>query len=325
MTVGAHVVTLHPFGGGAPVDLSCLVDQVGINHGRDDGDQPARWPPRPLSPVPGPQRRVRGSGRGSRSQATVVVTTTVGGTTGDARFTGVITDIDLEVKRTLAPTLQRPASGRSSAWTWLRPTARRVVGDVPAQEPDGARVSRIMAAADVILNPATSDPGTAQVLARDVDAWAALGLSQDAATSASGIVWQTRDGEIRYADASHRRGTPSSLTLDACDVLITPRWKRTVEGMINAASIGSAVAPDVESNPATSPRTTLSDRRLRRIRVHAVVPARRPGRRPSPRELMAYTSVQRLPGVDHDRAARRRRRPGRRPHPSAPRPRRCTP
>ena len=35
--IGEHTVTLTPTSG-APVDLSCLVDQVAIHYGRDDSD-----------------------------------------------------------------------------------------------------------------------------------------------------------------------------------------------------------------------------------------------------------------------------------------------
>ena len=53
---------------------------------------------------------------------------------------------------------------------------------------------------------------------------------EEVAGDAGGIVWATRAGDVRYADANHRRGTVAALTLDACDVLVTPIWSRTTDG-----------------------------------------------------------------------------------------------
>jgi hypothetical protein len=107
----------------------------------------------------------------------------------------------------------------------------------------------VFALAGVVLDPLTSDPGTVQILPRDIDAQAALGVAQEAATSAGGIVWQTRDGLVRYADAEHRRRTAATLGLDACDVLITPQWRRDTGGLVNAVSIGYGVAPEGGEQP----------------------------------------------------------------------------
>ena len=127
----------------------------------------------------------------------------------------------------------------------LADLGRRVVGDTPwPLQLDGARVAAVMAAAGITLNPATSDPGTVQVLPRDVDSQPALGVAQATATDAGGIVWATRDGEVRYADANHRRNAVPVLTLDSCDVLVTPQWTRTTEGLVNKVSIGYGVAPE---------------------------------------------------------------------------------
>jgi hypothetical protein len=106
-----------------------------------------------------------------------------------------------------------------------------------------------MALAGVTLDPLTSDPGTVQILARDIDSRAALEIAQETATSAGGMVWHTRSGEVRYADADHRRGATSSLDLDSCDVLVAPQWRRTIEGLINRVSIGYGVIPEGGEQP----------------------------------------------------------------------------
>lgn len=227
-------------------DLSCFVDEISIHHGRDDTDtQPDAsaatldlstdtsvedWPP---------SLEIGGF---------ITVTTTIG-QSAITRFKGRVTDIsvgwdDAFESTPHASIMQIIATGP------LADLGRRVVGDAPwGQELDGARVSRIMAAAGVTLNPATSDPGTVQILARDVDAQPALDLAQAVAVDAGGLVWEMRTGEIRYADADHRRGTTAALEMDACDVLVTPTWRRTTEGLVNDVSIGYGPTPDGGEQP----------------------------------------------------------------------------
>ena len=54
MTIGVHSVSVTPFGGGDPVDISCLVDQVAIRHGRSDTDS---QPDASKACTPGSQHR----------------------------------------------------------------------------------------------------------------------------------------------------------------------------------------------------------------------------------------------------------------------------
>lgn len=230
-------------------DISCLVDEVSINHGRDDsGSQPdASSATLTLSPdqtgaLPLPAAVEIG--------ATIRVTTTLAGTTYD-RFVGRLTDISLGWDDAGEGTPDE-GIGQLVATGVLADLGRRVIGDVPwPQELDGARVSRIMAAAGIALDPLYSDPGTVQILARDVDAQPALELAQGVAADAGGILWQTRSGVVRYADAEHRRGTTTSLALDACDTLVTPTWQRTTEGLINDVSIGYGAVPEGGEQPRT--------------------------------------------------------------------------
>src|SRR4029077_18544743 len=141
------------------------------------------------------------------------------------RFTGHVTDISQGSEEAGEYTPDR-AGAHVSATGPLADYGRRVVGATPwPQQLDGERVAAVFAAAGLALNPATSDPGTVQILARDVDSQPALEVAQATAVSAGGIVWSTPAGEVRYADANHRRGTTAALTLDACDVLVTPTWR----------------------------------------------------------------------------------------------------
>jgi hypothetical protein len=132
----------------------------------------------------------------------------------------------------------------------LSELGRRVVGDVPwPQELDGARVARILDNAGVTLDPTWSDPGTVQILPRDVDAQPALGLAQEAAASARGVLWETRSGEVRYADAEHRFGIDPGMSLDSCDVFVSPTWRRSTEGLVNRVSIGYGAVPEGGEQP----------------------------------------------------------------------------
>lgn len=236
---GLHTITV------AGIDISCLVDTISIAHGRDDSaSQPeasaatVELTATPLDPLP-PEVEVG---------AALRVTTSTGAVTS-TRFVGRITDLSLGWDEAGEDT---PDAGVGQIVA-VGPTAdlgRRVVGEVPwPQELDGARVARVMAAAGVTLDPLYSDPGTVQILPRDVDSTAALDAARDAATSASGIVWETRSGEIRYADAAHRRGIPQSLALDACDLLVTPSWRRNLDGLVNDVSIGYGVEVEGGEQP----------------------------------------------------------------------------
>jgi hypothetical protein len=251
-TPGLHTVTV----GG--VDVSCLVDSVAIHHGRDDATgQPEASAvtielTTDVAVDPFPAEVDVG--------AEVVVTTT-SSTFPSVRFRGRVTDLLLGWEDA-GPDTPDAGVGQIMAVGTLADLGRRVVGDTPwPTELDGARVARVMAAAGIILDPATSDPGTVDLLPRDVDSTAALSAAHDAATSAGGVLWATRGGEVRYADADHRRGMVSSLTLDACDVLVTPTWRRNLEGLVNEVSVGYGVAPEggeqprfVETNPTSVAR-----------------------------------------------------------------------
>lgn len=221
-------------------DISCLVDSISIHYGRDDTDEQPEAATATLDLSLDSADTDLPTGLEIGAELRVVTDTAA---TTSTRFVGRVTDINLgwedEGENTPnALVVQVLAASR------LADLGRRVVGDVPwAQELDGARVARIMANAGITLDPTYSDPGTVQILARDVDAQAALPLAQEAAKSAVGVVWETRDGQVRYADADHRRGAVAALSLDACDILVTPTWRRTTEGLINRVALAYGVAP----------------------------------------------------------------------------------
>jgi hypothetical protein len=232
--VGLHTVTV----GGA--DISCLVDSVSVSHGRDDSSSQPEASSATISLTVDAASEllppVVDVG------AAVVVTTQTTAATFE-RFVGRVTDLALGWDEAGADT---PDSGVGQivAVSSLADLGRRVVGDEPyPQELDGARVARVLAAAGITLDPAFSDPGTVQLLPRDVDAQQALGVAQAAAVDGTGVLWQTRSGQVRYADSAHRRGALAELTLDACDLLVTPTWRRTLEGLVNSVSIGYGAEP----------------------------------------------------------------------------------
>jgi len=239
--IGTHVVTVTPGG----VDLSCLIDTVAIRHGRDDTtgqpDASSVTLTLDLHDTVLPAEADIG--------ATVTVTTTIPGQAASTRFVGRITDVDLEWADEGADT-PNAGLGQIIAVGALADLGRRIVGDAPfPQELDGARVSRVLALAGVVLDPGTSDPGKVQILPRDIDSTDALDVAQATASDAGGILWQTRAGEIRYADAEHRRNAPFDLELDACDLLVTPSWHRNLAGLVNKASIGYGPQPDEGDQP----------------------------------------------------------------------------
>jgi hypothetical protein len=113
-----------------------------------------------------------------------------------------------------------------------------------AQELDGARVARILTLAGFPPDPLLSDPGTVAVLARDVDRQPALGLARGTAEDGAGVLWQDRDGRIRYADALHRRGAAVALELRACDIGLGAGWEVSLEGLVNDAHVRYGPTPE---------------------------------------------------------------------------------
>lgn len=246
--IGTHSVLVYPESSD-PVDLSCLVDDVSVIHGRDDTESQ----PTASSATVNMSQDVFPAAVDIGD--TLTVTTSLPGGTESVRFTGKISDIVYGWEDEGEETPNSPV-GQIIATGTLADLGRRIVGDVPfPQELDGARVARIMTAAGVPLNPAYSDPGAVQILARDIDSQPALDTAQAVAGDARGVLWQTRGGDVRYADANHRRGVPVTVELDACDILVTPTWRRTVEGLINDVSIGYGVA----AGGGEQPRYLASD------------------------------------------------------------------
>jgi hypothetical protein len=239
--IGAHTVTLTPVGGGAAIDVTCLLDSASVTHGRDDpGAQPeastaslALSAFTPTDVIP-PELEIG---------ATVTIATDTVTAAPSVRFAGRITDVQYEWDDAGEDTGNRLTATIQAA-SHLADLGRRVVGAEPfPEELDGARVARVLALAGVVLDPNTSDPGTVQILPRDIDSQPALAVVQDVAASASGMVWETRAGDVRYADAEHRRGTAVALALDSCDILVSPSWRRTTEGLINKVSLGYGPEP----------------------------------------------------------------------------------
>jgi hypothetical protein len=247
--IGTHTVLLYPdpTGAGAGIDVSCFVDEVTVHHGREDsGSQPeAASATIELSS----DNAVEALPQEIEVGAVVRVYVTLPGQPASIRFGGRITDVNAGWNEAGEQTPDMVGT-QVIAVAPLADLGRRIVGDAPfPQEIDGARVARVMSLAGVTLDPLFSDPGTVQIVPRDVDTQPALEVAQATAESAGGLVWHTRSGEIRYADAVHRRGIQPSLALDACDLLVSPNWRRSTEGLLNRVSIGYGVTPDEGEQP----------------------------------------------------------------------------
>ena len=232
-----------------PVDITCLVDTVSIRHGRDDTTaQPdastvtldMSW----LNSVDVLPSVVEiGAG------LFVDVEYPPGSGSLFRRFAGRITDVALGWEDAERETPEH-VTGQIMGAGYIADLGVRVVGDAPfPQELDGARVARILSLAGITTSGATSDPGTVQILARDVDSQPALDVAQGTAQSAGGMLWQDRNGNVQYADAEHRRGTGVSVALDACDVLVSPAWLRNKDGLVNSVSIGYGPTPEGSEQP----------------------------------------------------------------------------
>lgn len=227
------------------VDLSCLVDEISIHYGRDEPNQQpeanAATITLDLADTVLPEVVDVGS--------TVIVATELAGSHIE-RFVGRVTDVDLgwddEGENT-----PNAGMGQIIAVSTLADLGRRVVGDTPwaTVELDGARIRRILLTAGVRLDDIRSDPGTVNILPRDVDSTAALDVASEVAASASGVLWETKSADIRYADAEHRRNLPVALSLDTCQILVTPTWKRSLAGLINKVSVGYGVTPEGGEQP----------------------------------------------------------------------------
>jgi hypothetical protein len=244
--IGTHTVNCYANRAaptGAHIDVTCLLDDASVIHGRADSSSQPTASAATLNVTIGPGAPLPPE---VDIGAWITIDTTLSGQTF-RRFVGRITDVDLAWDDAGEET-PNSGVGRIVCVASLADYARTVVGAEPwPQELDGARVARIFAAAGLVLT--SSDPGQVQVIPRDVDARAALELAQSTANSAGGLVWQTRDGSIRYADVEHRRGAAAALTLDACDILVSPTWTRNLGGLVNEMAMQYGVAESGGSQP----------------------------------------------------------------------------
>jgi hypothetical protein len=216
--------------------VECQVLSAQIHHGRDDPTSQPVASSATLELVgPLPPDAVIG--------ARVTVTAELRGVSS-TRFDGEVTDLGVGWDDVDHP---RP---RVIAVGDLARLGRRPIGDVPwNQELDGARVARILELAGFPTNPFLSDPGTVQVLARDVDRQPALALAQSTADDGAGVLWQDREGRTRYADAMHRRGAELELELRSCDVGIGLGWEESLDGLVNDVHLRYGPTPEGSEQP----------------------------------------------------------------------------
>ncbi len=149
------------------------------------------------------------------------------------RFVGSVTDVRARLDG------QGRAVYAISATSPRARLGRTFVGDVPwPAELDGARASRILALVDPLVDVAAGlDPGTVQVVARDVDRQAALQLLDDLAADTNAQLVETRAGQLDWHDAEHRRNIAATATLDASQVLSPAEWAQTLSGVVNDLTV----------------------------------------------------------------------------------------
>lgn len=149
------------------------------------------------------------------------------------RFVGELTDVTVSARSDITG----PQLVTLAAVTRRARLGRTFVGGAPwPQELDGARAARILDDA-AGLTVAAGDPGTVQVLARDVDRQPALGLLDDLARSTGGVLVETRDGAIRWHDAAHRSARPPAVTLPAADVIAPAATAQSLAGLVNSLTV----------------------------------------------------------------------------------------
>lgn len=234
-------------------DITCLVDRVSVRHGRDDatGQPDASSATIDLSFDTAEDPSAAGLFGGLEIGGPISVAVVFDGITYP-RFVGNVTDMSVgwDDAGTETPT---QVVAQVLAVSPLATLGRTVIGDTPwPLELDGTRAGHIFVAATQ-KNVGTdfeyqADIGTVTVLAKDVDSQPALELLQSVAESAEGIVWQRLDGTVCYGDANRRIETVPDLTLDACDLLVSPAWKRDLSGLVNSVSIGWGDPGEGEQN-----------------------------------------------------------------------------
>ena len=165
------------------------------------------------------------------------------------RFVGTITD----------PRAKLDGKGRAvyavTAVSRRAKLGRAFVGDVPwPAELDGDRAGRILdLVADVVDVAPLLDPGTVEVVARDVDRQAALALLDDLAVDTGANLVELRDGTLDWHDAEHRRGATPALTLDASQVLSPAEWAQTQSGIVNDLTVQYGTADPKAEVQVTDP------------------------------------------------------------------------
>jgi hypothetical protein len=123
-------------------------------------------------------------------------------------FRGRISDIDVSV----TPGQSLVAGYRLTAVGPLAGANRRqVLAAGRAVEKDGERAEAAIVAAlgTAIVAPGLFDPGVYDLAALDAEdgGYSALSIAQESAASGGGVVYETRDGLIAYADADRRAAT----------------------------------------------------------------------------------------------------------------------
>lgn len=231
--------------GGPPVhDVSCFVDQVAIRHGRQgtEGQPEASTVTIDASLDTSEDHLTVGLDIG----AEVTVFAYLPGMTGlgVCRFKGRVTDITAEWEDR-GPDTPNALVVQVIAAGPLAELGRRVLPGPWGRlaELDGPRVFAIVNEVPGVVPTGTFDPGTVELIPMTFPTATPAALVAPAVASGRGVLWETREGLVEYADANHRRGTPAALSLDACDLLVSPQWLRDTEGLVNAVTLAYGETP----------------------------------------------------------------------------------
>jgi hypothetical protein len=242
------------------VDLSCEAYEVTIRRGRGDPDE---------QPEAGTATLDLYSAVPAALDVTSKLQVQTQANSGAwlTRFTGYVTDVGLEYAMAVDPdgmqVVVQPFT-RVQCADLLATLGRRYVGDTPwSQELDGPRIRSILTLAGV--TGGVVDPGTVALLPRDVDRQPAAELAREVAAQAGGILFITMADAPAYHDAEHRRANQASLTLDACQLAMSPTWTRDAQGLVNEVAVTYGVAPEGSEQPVYTASNPDSQSRYGRL------------------------------------------------------------
>lgn len=143
------------------------------------------------------------------------------------RFTGRIHQLEAVEADGIITGYRVTCVGGQADWGYKHLTATR------PQETDVARVQAIAAAAGTTVTVLGSQT---IMLSADTQDTTALAWWQDVCASSGGLLWQARDGGIRYGAADHRRTNPLGI-LPCEDIADGLTWTLDMDAVLNHLTV----------------------------------------------------------------------------------------